>query len=178
MLGETFTLTAWIKTDAIPPAGPQWTDGHGILDGSLAGITNDIGISLNGSKLAFGVGDPDTTLLSTTSINDGSWHHIAVQRDNLTGKLRLFIDGLLEAEASGPIGARDTGASLTLGSLTSGLGTVDACIDDLRIFNSLLDATSLTALYNNAGDYDGDGHSDFEEHIAASAWTDGNEGIG
>jgi len=178
VLGETFTLTAWIKTDAIPPAGPQWTDGHGILDGSVAGVTNDIGISLIGSKLAFGVGDPDTTILSTTSINDGSWHHIAVQRDNLTGKLRLFIDGLLEAEASGPIGARVTGAPLTLGSLTSGLGIVDACIDDLRIFNSLLDATSLTALYNNAGDYDGDGHSDFEEHIAATAWADRSESIG
>ena len=176
-LTANFTLSFWIKTSATASSGSQWWHGHGILDGSVVGETNDIGVSLNGPKIAFGAGNPDTTILSQTSVNDGDWHHVVVQRHSSSGVMRLFINGNLESEVNGPQGLRDGSSSLALGSLVSGTGFVDACIDDLRIFNQTLDDASIAKLYTTVGDYDGDSDSDFRELIAVSAWTDDREGI-
>ena len=178
MLARDFTVSFWIQTTSSAPTGSQWWNGNGILDGSIAGETNDVGLSLNGGKIAFGAGNPDTTVFSQSSVNDGAWHHIAVQRHNASGTMRLFIDGALEAEAAGPVGVRDVSAPLSLGSLATGTNFLNARIDDLRVFNHLLDAASIARLHTTAGDYDGDGDSDFDEMVAVSAWTDPLNKIG
>jgi len=171
-LDKNFTLSFWIKTSSTAPTGNQWWRGNGILDASISGETNDIGISLLGDKIAFGAGNPDTSIFSQTAINNGRWHHVAVQRHSASGTMRLFIDGTLEAEVTGPTGTRENSASLILGSLASGTGFINAAIDDLRIFDQILNASSIARLHTSAGNYDGDENSDLRELIAVSSWTD------
>jgi len=174
-LANSFTLTFWIKTTTTAPAGTQWWQGLGILDASTSGETNDIGVSLLGSKIALGAGNPDTSIMSLTSVNNGSWHHVAVQRHSASGALRLFVDGVLEAELTGPAGVRDSSAPLILGSLASGANFINASIDDIRIFDQALDEASIAQLHSTAGDFDGDGHSDLQELIVVSAWTNSRD---
>jgi len=59
-----------------------------------------------------GDGSGALTLCTTTRVDDGQWHHIAVVRNRWTGttnpvvdgELWIFIDGFLEAHALGPTG--------------------------------------------------------------------------
>lgn len=176
-LSRDFTLSFWLKTTSTASSGAQWWHGHGILDGSTTGVSNDIGVSLNGSKIAFGAGNPDTTIFSQTSVNDGNWHHVAVQRHNASGDIRLFIDGTLESNISGPASSRDSSSPLTLGALSSGNNFINANIDDLRIFDETLDAVSIAKLHTTTGDYDSDTASDLHELIAVSAWADASESV-
>lgn len=175
LLGRNFTASFWMRTTSTGGSGAHWWNGSGILGGSTT--TNDLGVSLNGGKIAFGVAGPDTTIFSTTSVNDGQWHHVAAQRHHASGKLLLHIDGQLEAETTGPAGDRARDPSLTLGAFPGGEGFVTAHIDDLRFFDALLDSSSVARLHTSAGDYDGDGSSDLAELVAGTSWTDGSSVI-
>lgn len=57
----------------------------------------------------------DKTLVpaTTSAYNDGQWHHMAATVAD--GKARIYIDGNLENEASGPFGEFDSGQNLVLG---------------------------------------------------------------
>jgi hypothetical protein len=46
----------------------------------------------------------DLTLCSLSSVLDSAWHHVAVERRRSDGNLWLFVDGNLEAQATGPAG--------------------------------------------------------------------------
>ena len=60
---------SWVKTTQTSPTGSQWYNGNGMVDGEVGGVTNDFGVSYLNSKVAFGVGNGDTTIQSTSTIN-------------------------------------------------------------------------------------------------------------
>jgi arylsulfatase A-like enzyme len=166
-----FTVSFWIRTSAAGPAGTQWHDGDGLVDASATGVNEDFGISLVGDRIAFGIGAPDTTLLSATSVVDGSWHHVAVRRESLFGTMEVFVNGQADAEVAGPTGERGSSA-LTLGALLGGGGHFEGQLDDVRIFGAYLSDASIRRLFAPAGDYDADGSDDFTEAVAATDWLD------
>ncbi|MGC9451987.1 MAG: sulfatase-like hydrolase/transferase [Oceanipulchritudo sp.] len=166
-----FTVSFWMRTASTGPTGTHWHDGAGLIDGSTAGINDDFGVSLLGDRVAFGIGNPDTTVLSATPVADGSWHHVAVRRSGLFGRMEVFINGLEDAEAAGPIGPRAS-ASLAMGALLSGGGHYAGQLDDVRIFDAYLSDASIGRLFTSANDYDADGSDDLTEAIAATDWLD------
>jgi hypothetical protein len=115
-----FVIEWWMKanpqenaaTEITCGANDNWKQGNIIFDRSLSIEGSEWGVSLAAGKVAFGVrgdGSEDFTLCSTTAVDDGEWHHIAIQRNRWEGtypdgQLWLFIDGILEAEVEGPIG--------------------------------------------------------------------------
>ncbi len=115
-VGGSFTLEWWMKTaagnasGACTPGGDSWINGNILIDRDVfgAGDAGDYGVSLFGSggRLAFGVavGGTGNTICGATNVADGAWHHVAVTRDGGTGALRLYVDGALDAEDSGPLG--------------------------------------------------------------------------
>ncbi|NOT29794.1 MAG: hypothetical protein HOP15_05010, partial [Planctomycetes bacterium] len=46
----------------------------------------------------------DHALVGGTSVLDGAWHHVALQRRRSDGRMQIFVDGALDAEASGALG--------------------------------------------------------------------------
>src|SRR5690606_27265927 len=92
------------------PGGDNWINGNILIDRDVfgGGDAGDYGVSLfgTGGRLAFGVavGDTGNTICGTRNVADGAWHHIAVTRDASSGTLRLYVDGALDAEGSGPLG--------------------------------------------------------------------------
>ena len=142
-----WTIAFWVKTSATG-GGNQWYNGQGLVDGEVAGITNDFGTALVGSQAAFGVGNPDTTITSTTKINDGQWHHVAATRDGTTGQMQLFVDGTLQASTLGPTGLRNTPSNLRLGSLQTLVpgGFFNGVLDEVRIYDRVLASGEIAAL--------------------------------
>jgi hypothetical protein len=146
--GAYLTVTFWMKTTAAGGAGVNWYDGVGLVDGETPGVTNDFGVSLLNGKVAFGVGNPDSTLQSSVPVNDGTWHHVAVTRGSLDGRMAIWLDGALNTNRVGPIGGRVASPSLRLGSLQTGVAGkfYNGALDDVRLFDGWLDTNSFAQL--------------------------------
>src|SRR5262249_55432652 len=94
---DDFTIEAWIKTtDAGTAATPDFFLGNGLIYADISGVHNDFGTAILNNKFAFGVGNPDTTILSTTNVSTGQWIHVAATRKMSTGEIQLFVNGAME----------------------------------------------------------------------------------
>lgn len=116
-VGNNFTIEFWLKSlsndnsqGSQVQSGPHddWVYGHIIVDRDIFGPGDygDYGISLAGGRIAFGVnnGSSSYTIVGTTDLRDGQWHHIAVTRSN-GGSMAIYVDGALNASySSGPSG--------------------------------------------------------------------------
>ena len=148
-ISNSFSITCWIKTTTTG-GGSQWWAGKGIVDGEVQGSTSDFGLSLVGGAAALGIGNPDTTITSTSLINDGQWHHLAANWNTLTGLMQLYVDGQLQATTNGPTGTRSAPPNLRIGSIQTGYagGYLAGTIDDVRLFNRTLSATEIVGTMN------------------------------
>ena len=146
--GSCFSIAFWMKTTSTGGSGSSWTGGAGLVDGAVIGVTNDFGVSLLNSKIAFGVGNPDTTLQSTVTVNDGQWHYVVATRNDFTGMMTIYLDGLLNTNRIGPIGARMTPPFLRLGGLQTGGGIYNGALADVRLYNGWLDTNAIAQLFS------------------------------
>ena len=150
MIGDTnFSLVFWVQTTATGGT-PDWYSGKGLVDGEVGGTVNDFGVALVGSKVGFGVGNPDLTLTSVRSINNGLWHQVAVTRDAASGAMKIFIDGTLDAATNGPAGARSAPPSLRFGGLQTGGGWLNGGLSEVAMYDQVLAASQIATLYNAA----------------------------
>lgn len=75
---------------------------------------------------------------STTLCYDGQWHHVCGTFDN--GKIKLYIDGVLERSATGDATTYTAtgGQRLAIGAVTTGGGMFKGSINDVRIYDECL----------------------------------------
>ena len=93
-------------------------------------------------------GSSGVDVTSTTSINDGNWHHIVFLRDGDT--LRLYIDSSQEdtGDTTG-ITIPNTTRPLWIGKdVSSGNIFFNGLIDDVRIYSKALSSDEVTKNYN------------------------------
>lgn len=142
-----FSIAYWVKTTQTGGTG-QWWAGKSMVDADIPGIANDWGIALVGDKAGFGMGDTGNgfTILSTTPVNNGAWHHVVATRVNATGAMKLYVDGLLQASGTGSTALRSAPSGIRVGSTLYGGTYFAGAIDDLKIFNYTLAATQVAAL--------------------------------
>jgi len=143
---DSFTIAFWVKTTQTGGAGTHWWSGRGLVDGEVANVANDFGVALVGAQAAFGVGNADTTIKSTSNINDGAWHHIAVTRNSTTGAMVLYFGGVQQASATGPTGTKNSPPNLRLGSLQTNLNFFAGQIDEVKLYTVALTAGQVAAV--------------------------------
>src|SRR5208337_540433 len=127
MVSNDFSIVFWVKTSQTAGAG-EWYYGAGLVDGDYTVTANDFGTAMTGGKFAFGVGNPDTTIVSTTSINDGNWHLCVAARVQSTGGLSVYVDGILQATGTGNTNTLNASSHLTFGQIASGGGYFDGSL--------------------------------------------------
>jgi hypothetical protein len=114
-IGGDFTLEWWMKSDlsdnptstCSSGAHENYRQGNMIFDRDIEDPAyGDFGVSLAGGRIAVGISNGSVvhTLCGIQSVADGVWHHIAITRESSTGILKIFIDGALDTESSGPGG--------------------------------------------------------------------------
>jgi hypothetical protein len=148
-VSDDFTVTMWVKTtDTAGNAGGQWWSGKGLVDGWSGSIGPDWGTAIVSGKFALGVGsvNGDTTVASSANINDGAWHHLAATRNNTTGAMQVYVDGVLRGSGTGPTGSRTLPTVLCIGALQPGSNYLNGTLDDVRLFNRILTAGDIAAL--------------------------------
>ena len=112
----SFTLEWWMKASLAENSSPGascgseagWITGNILLDRDIwgGGDSGDWGVSVTNGRIAFGVsqGNNGNTICGTRPVANGAWHHVAVTRNQSSGQLRIFVDGVLDVEGSGPTG--------------------------------------------------------------------------
>ena len=89
--------------------GIDWVNSNILIDRDRFGQQRKIGIGLLDGAIAFGAGDDfvNYTLCGSAGVLDDAWHHVAVERRASDGRLRIWVDGALDAE--GPVSGGPTG---------------------------------------------------------------------
>jgi len=142
-----FTVSAWVRTTATSSGVIiQQRDAAGWVGEYQLSMRSDgsVNFSLFGSPLAGA--DWQFDFATSTKINDGLWHHVLAERNGTVGS--IFIDGVQAGSSTG-LKARSLDATI---SVAVGADVRDTSsyfngdIDDVRIYNSALDAPSISAL--------------------------------
>lgn len=146
---DDFTVAMWVKTtDSAGGAGAQWWAGKGLVDGEVAGGGADWGTAVVDGKFVIGIGSTggDATLASSVDINDGAWHHVAATRNNATGAITVYVDGVLRGSGTGPTGSRTLPPGLRNGSLQTGNNFLNGTLDDVRLYGRVLSGGEIGGL--------------------------------
>jgi hypothetical protein len=158
-LGSNFTLASWVRIDSlVVPGGavmgrssnPE-QDGRAIEmyvngDGSLCGY-----FWQEGNQFFSGTG-------RRGSVTVREWHHVVMQHDASLGEhqMRFYVDGAVhkatfgyETVSSVPT-VRWTSEPVRVGSFRSGCHQFKGLLDEVMIFNRVLTADEVKALYDAA----------------------------
>ena len=89
--------------------GIDWVNSNIFIDRDRFGQPRKIGVGLLDGAIAFGASDDfvDYTLCGSIVVADDGWHHVAVERRASDGRLRIWVDGVLDRE--GPLAGGPTG---------------------------------------------------------------------
>ncbi len=148
LVDHGYTISMWVKPAAATSAGTQMllfgSDSSGLSLGLSrvdSGTVSEVGnftptLTVNGSTVALSTG---------RNLIRGFWNHIAVQYNDLTGSLRIYVNGAPSASAASVpsvLSTYETSAARIGGAPQGG----NYWIDDVRIFSrplSLLDINRL-----------------------------------
>jgi hypothetical protein len=159
-----FTLALWVKTTQ--SYGSDNTPayfGAGIVAADIAGPANDIvPMALTGGAIGFNTGGgSDDTINTSIDINDGTYHQVVVTRDQATGEKQIYIDGtlntndfattnLLNDPVNIGIGTGIDASQTDPGQLSNG-EFYNGDLDDIQIYNRVLNTNEIAFLFNNPG---------------------------
>ena len=155
VMKQDFTISLWVKTEQLGPAGDFWSDGPRIFNGDISGVHLDFSLALLLDKAALGAGMPDDSdadklaLKSARSVVDGAWHHLAITRDGERGLWSLFVDGELDTSrsgATGPLVLPDSVSFGVLGETDPKTPPLEADLSDARLYSRALSAEAVAFL--------------------------------
>ena len=147
-----FSIGYWFRTTMSASSSTQWYGGAAMVDAEVCGVTSDWGTALiNGGAVAFGIGNPDITLISPAAgYNDGNWHFVTATRNASAGAITLYIDGAQVATTTGTATtARTAPTSIGLGrNVCVPTGVYTGTLDDAIAYTRTLSSTEVGNLYN------------------------------
>ncbi len=153
-----FSISYWIKTDAtLTNFASYFAVAVNVTYGGAGGAYNYSAGRLykSGSLglLVYAQGSGSSN--GSTALDDGNWHHIIQtysDNGNNTSRVRIYVDGNTTPEV-------DLASTLSYAPLTSNLfiGARNASsdrafpgnVDEVSVWNSVLGASDITALYNS-----------------------------
>src|SRR3989441_869721 len=141
-LSATLTIAAWINPSDVSATY------HTLVAKGVAGLRGYGANLINGRLNFIKVGSADVT--SSVLLSAGTWQHAAITWNAATGEVKFYMNGTLaqtiinSSVQSAPLDTDKLLVSLWLngGSYFAG------AMDELRIYNRVLSATDILALYN------------------------------
>jgi len=156
----TATLTFWIRTTQAGAGNSETWNSPAVIGSEQAGGQDDIqwGAINEAGQIGLGIGDVPG-VFSTTVINDGTWHQVAISRNAANNVVNVYVDGRLETTGT----TIDPNFTASINRL-AGFGqnnnfSFDAAatdiedldlfrgqLDDLRIYDRVLTADQVSAI--------------------------------
>lgn len=145
-LSGTASLSFWVNTTQIG-TNSSWTS-PGVTGVEQGGGGNDIfwgWINATG-KMALNKGNT-LGAQSTSSINDGTWRHIVLSRNQSTGETKIYVNGVLESTRNSETGLVTTAFS-SLGRMLNARN-LSGALDEVKVFAPVLSNTQVLSIYAN-----------------------------
>jgi hypothetical protein len=145
----TWTVAMWVQTTA-PGGAYAYQGGGGWGNGNTLFYLNS---GSGGGTQAGGVRNSQGWVTgTTTTINDGNWHHIVVTCNGSTRN--VYVDGVLDTPTGdGEWSGSGNGNQFYIGGGGTGQGdgqvNLNGLVDEVYVFNQTLNQTDITALFNN-----------------------------
>ncbi|MDB6018444.1 MAG: Laminin sub domain 2 [Pedosphaera sp.] len=150
-LGASFTIACWVKTSQLFQQVDPTYDGTGILWADVGGAANDFILggtrSTNGvNRLSFFVGGAEATFSGSQEISTGQWRHLAVTRDGVTGAVKLYVNGILDASGTANTAILNANPIIAIGGNILDGRYFNGTIDDVRLYSRVLTAGEIATL--------------------------------
>ncbi len=139
------TLSAWINTTSSSTQDIIGKD-------SISSGTRSFNLVLVSgvARLTVFKSNSASSVNSTSSVDDGNWHHVLGVNDGTD--LKIYVDGVLEGTNSGGGGTFDNGTSdFNIGSRDAGPQSIifNGAIDEPAIFDYALTSTQVLDIYGS-----------------------------
>ncbi len=146
--GQDFTIAFWVSADAYQP---DTSSSQNVIVEKWAGAAYPYAIHLRNQSGLIWAGRSDgsstPTLASSTPVNDGQFHHVALVKSG--GTLSLYIDGNLESSvADATTGTTTNNAPLFIGRRSDGSIPFKGEVDELLVYERALAAYEVSDLYD------------------------------
>lgn len=149
-LGHNSSISFWIKTNQTG-SDTNWL-APGITGIEEAGGTNDVFWGIIDATGRIGAAAGDSPMAKTqTPINDFKWYNIVITRDESTGLIRIFKDGLFEVSSISGLGAISN-TFTKIGVIEDTGGTPEYFIgylDNLILFDRILSDEQINLFSND-----------------------------
>ncbi|OAI50292.1 hypothetical protein AYO44_05760 [Planctomycetaceae bacterium SCGC AG-212-F19] len=161
-LGGSATMAFWINTKQVGSGYPPVC----VTGVDIVAKTDDVhwGFLDESGKIGIGAGDDlflkgkiaieQMTARSAKPINDGQWHHVALTRDAVLGRLAVYVDGVLSATTSTGVKGLKTTPFYSIGRKEVFPGPLadkpmlyfQGLLSDVRFYNRVLAAAEIEAV--------------------------------
>jgi chitodextrinase len=146
LVGNDLSLSIWVKPNTL-------TDYMAFIDKLSSGGNYRLHGAANGS-VAYGIRNTasgfDYISSAAGVLRVGIWTHIAVVHTNATNQGTLYINGVAVGTKTFAITRGDTTDHLKSGYTANNSRYYNGAVDDMRIYNRVLSAAEVQALYNIA----------------------------
>ncbi|MFY9344839.1 MAG: DUF1553 domain-containing protein [Planctomycetota bacterium] len=150
LVSDSFTVSFFVRSEhrgAGRGNDTRWFTGTGLVDGEVNGIVPDWGIAWHSDgRVVAGTGEPETFVASGPGHHDGKWHHVAFTRDRDSGRIALYVDGVLAGDATGSKAALTAPPRLVVGRLQPGGRGFRGDLDELEFYGRALTPAEVAAL--------------------------------
>jgi hypothetical protein len=150
----TFSISAWIRPTAL--SGWQVFVNKGTTTSAV-----NYYLGTNGDEISLGYYNSGWVEFNTTNVNlsTNQWYHVAATYDDPTREGKVYLDGIQVHNSTATKSPLPNGDALTIGR--SGFGEHwPGKLDDIRIYDSVLDADEIIALVAAGGGGPGPGGCD------------------
>jgi hypothetical protein len=142
---DVWSVEAWIKTS---------TTGDDVYFSQYAQFDSDrMQISVNQTdlgKVSYWKYSQGQIVKSSTSVNDGNWHHIAVVKSGIgLNETHLYVDGILEDVGTDPTKMINTITELGRINNNTNQRNFPGQIDEIRVWHKALNASEIANIYND-----------------------------
>ncbi|MBT4153430.1 MAG: hypothetical protein HOE53_02160 [Candidatus Magasanikbacteria bacterium] len=141
---DKITISAWFKT-SVKDNGIISKGAHNSSDNGDYVLTHD-----NVNRIGFGLNNSVAYIRSTATTIDGEWHHVVGTYDKDAGgvdEMKLYVDGVLEEVGDYSTAISTSANDLRIGTYYSNTYNFDGDIDEVAIWNDVLSATDIEAMY-------------------------------
>ena len=139
----SFTLAVWVKIPAPIPDGWRTIIEHNRFGSNWFGLWK----SANGNKFHFRWANSGTATSDfNTEISPDTWYHVAAIYDSNEQVARLYLDGGLDKVVRNADPPSPELSDLRIGINGDGNEDFQGIIDDLRVYNCVLEESEINAL--------------------------------
>ncbi len=149
-----FTIETWFNST--DDAAYLFHKGSMAANATTGATGKWVGIELKNGLLKFSVDDNETKSESNfeaASCFDGRWHHLVCVRESATSRLKIYLDGVLMADAPDSTGdISDNDELMVIGNVNVNFNNLyKGAFDEFAIYSGAMSANKVAERFANGG---------------------------